>query len=61
LPHLQPDLTRVVGLADRIVPPATADKQRRVLPVARIERVSRQGPLLHEESAVVAARCCGVR
>ena len=61
LPRLVPALTLVTGLADRIVPPATADAVRQLLPSARIERLPGLGHLLHEEDAAVAARCFGVQ
>ncbi len=61
LPGLKSALTLVVGLADRIVPPATADAVQRLLPSAHLERLPGLGHLLHEEDAAAAARCFGVQ
>jgi magnesium chelatase accessory protein len=61
LPGLKSALTLVVGLADRIVPPATAETIQRLLPSARLERLPGLGHLLHEEDAAAAARCFNVQ
>lgn len=56
LPRLTVEVVLLVGLADRIVPPATAETVRRRLPAARIETFPGRGHLLHEEDAAACVK-----
>jgi magnesium chelatase accessory protein len=51
LPRLPCALHLVVGTNDRTLPPAEAERVRRILPSARIERLPGLGHLAHEEAA----------
>jgi magnesium chelatase accessory protein len=50
LPRLKPELLLVVGVNDRAVPPAQADRVRARLPKARIRKLNLLGHLAHEEA-----------
>ncbi len=49
LPNLHPRVLLVVGEKDLMVPPAQAERLRRLLPSAKIKRLADCGHLLHEE------------
>jgi magnesium chelatase accessory protein len=56
LPRLGPPLVLVVGAGDRAVPPADAERVRRILPAARIVTLPGLGHLAHEEAPEAVAR-----
>lgn len=56
MPRLSPPLVLVVGSNDRTIPPAHADRVRRVLPAARIIMQPGLGHLAHEERPAEAAQ-----
>jgi magnesium chelatase accessory protein len=51
LPQLAPPLLQLVGMDDRTVPPAHAERVRELLPAAHIVRLPGLGHLAHEERA----------
>jgi len=51
LPQLAPSLLQLVGLGDRTVPPAHAERVRELLPAAHTVRLPGLGHLAHEERA----------
>lgn len=55
LGRLQAPLLLVTGLADRIVPPVTAESVRRLVPHTRLAEIPRRGHLVHEEDAAAVA------
>lgn len=59
LPGLAVPLHLVVGTADRMLPPAHAERVRRLQPRARIHRLPRLGHLAHEEDAAAVAALVG--